>query len=553
MSRRAGVPALADWKSPSLRRSLVCAVLAGLASVLLLALSGWFLTAAAFAGAAGSATALAFNYLLPSAAIRGLAIVRTGSRYGERLLSHSAALAAMAELRARLFGKLAAQDSRTAPDLSGGDASARLIGDIEALEDLVVRRPTRPASLIAAAFGVGLALLAGWKSALALAVLLALLPLALKLLGDRWTRAAAFQAATALGDLRSAFVDYAAARPEIVAYGVGDRVGAALAPVAARLDAARAALFRGEGAVAGLLAGYGALVAAVVLALAEGPAALVALAALAAVVSVEAMTAFARSALRQASVAQGLARLEVLVTLEGEPVRAVRGPVAAAPLGIGEACILPGERVAVTGASGSGKSRLLEALAGLRSPVHALLLDGQPIDTCSAASLTGQFALSPQDATLIAGTIADNLRLARPGVTPDEMNAALSVACLAARVAEMPRGLDTWLGEGGGTLSGGERKRLSLARALLAERPWLVLDEPTEGLDAVTEADLIGRLGAWLDATGTGLIIASHRPAPLRLNSALHPDLHGSALLKTLGGLLQVKARWVRSRQKGEA
>ncbi len=69
----------------------------------------------------------------------------------------------------------------------------------------------------------------------------------------------------------------------------------------------------------------------------------------------------------------------------------------------------------------------------------------------------------------------------------------------------------------------------------------------------MTEADLIGRLGAWLDATGTGLIIASHRPAPLRLNSALHPDLHGSALLKTLDGLLQVKARWVRSRQKGEA
>ncbi len=515
MSRPTGP--LVGWRSPVLRWSLVCAVLAGLASILLLALSGWFLTAAAIAGAAGSATALAFNYLIPSAAIRGLAIVRTGSRYGERLLSHSAALTAMAELRASLFGKLAAQDSRTAPDLSGGDASARLIGDIEALEDLVVRRPARPASLVAAAFAVGLALLAGWKSAVALALLLAILPLVLGRLADRWTAVPATQAAAALGDLRSAFVDYAAARPEIVAYGIGDRVAAALAPAAARLDSARAALFRGEGAVAGLMAGYGALVAAVVLALATGPAASVALAVLAATVSVEAMAGFARTALRQASVEQGLARLDVLAELEGEPIRASRGVAAAATVGIGNELIRRGERVAVTGASGSGKTRLLEALAGLRAPAHALALDGRPIDTCDAATLTGQFALSPQDATLIAGSIADNLRLARPGVTSADMQTAIEVACLDGRVAEMPQGLQTWVGEAGGVLSGGERKRLSLARALIAGRPWLVLDEPTEGLDAETEADLIGRLGAWLAATGTGLLLASHRPAPLGL------------------------------------
>lgn len=511
------MPVLAGWESPALRWSLACAVLAGLSAVLLLALSGWFLTAAAIVGAAGSATALAFNYLVPSAAIRGLAILRTGSRYGERLLSHSAALAAMAELRAVLFGKLAAQDSRTAPDLSDGDASARLLGDIEALEDLVVRRPTRPASVLAAALGVGLALLAGWKSALALAVLLAFLPRILRLLADRWTRTPTLQAAAALGELRSAFVDHAAARPEIVAFGIGDRVAAALAPAAARLDAARAALFRGEGAVAGLLAGYGALAAAVVLALAAAPAASVALAVLAAAVSVEAMAALARSALREASVAQGLARLEVLATLEGEPEKAMRNPAAAVPLAIGDDLVLPGERVAVTGASGSGKTRLLEALVGLRMPLHALALGGRPIELCDAATQTGQFALSPQEATLIAGTVADNLRLARPGVAPEDMQAALAVACLDARVAEMPLGLDTWLGEGGGILSGGERKRLSLARALLAERPWLVLDEPSEGLDAATEAELTGRLGAWLDATGTGLLIASHRPAPLAL------------------------------------
>ena len=145
-----------------LRRATLGAIVAVLSAILLLALSGWFLTAAAMAGAAGPGAALAFNYLIPSAAIRLLAILRTASRYGERLWSHRAALGAMAELRATLFGKLAAQDSRTAPDLAGGDASARLIGDIDALEDLIVRRPVRPASWAAAAAGVLLAALAGW-------------------------------------------------------------------------------------------------------------------------------------------------------------------------------------------------------------------------------------------------------------------------------------------------------------------------------------------------------------------------------------------------------
>lgn len=507
---------LAGGRGPVLRWALACAILAGLSSVLLLALSGWFLTAAAIAGAAGSAVAMAFNYLIPSAAIRGLAIIRTASRYGERLLSHRAALTAMAELRSRLFGRLAAQDNRTAPDLSGGDASARLLGDIEALEDLVVRRPTRPASLVAAGFAVALTCFSGWLAALALALALAALPFLLRIAAASWTRGPAAEAAAALGDLRTAFVDYAAARPEIVAYGVADRVAAGLAPAAARLDRARAALFRGEGAIAGLLVAYGTVAAAIVLLLAQGPAALVALALLAATAAVEAMAAFARTAFREASVAQSLDRLAVLDNLPGEPVRAERRNVPARPLRLGAESLSPGARIAITGTSGSGKTRLLEALAGRHRPVHALTLDGQPVATCDADTLRGQFALSPQDAMLIAGTVADNLRIARPGVTEADMQAALAVACLDERIARLPAGLDSFIDEIPG-LSGGERKRLSLARALLAGRPWLLLDEPTEGLDAATEAELVRRLDAWLDTTGTGLILVSHRRPPLAL------------------------------------
>ena len=506
-----------------LRYAFLCALLAGLASVLLLALSGWFLTAAAMAGAAGAAAVAAFNYLIPSAAIRALAIVRTGARYGERLLSHKAALTAMADWRGTLFGKLAAQDTRSAPDLSGGDASARLIGDIEALEDLIVRRPTRPASLAAAVFGVALTLFAGWQAALVLAVLLAILPFLLKYAARHWTREPAKRAADALGNLRSAFVDAAAARPEIISYGIADRVSGELMAQADEVDKANAALFRGEGKVAGLLVGYGTLAAALVLILATSAAPLIALGLLAATSAVESMAAFARTAVRQASVEQGLERLSLLAGLTGDPARAERSHDAALPLTLGDAAIAPGERIAITGRSGSGKTQLIEALAGLRSPVHALAVGGAPVEKCDQQLLTGQFALAPQDAGLIAGTIADNLRLARPGVSEEAMHEALHVACLDERIAAMPDGLDTLLGESGGTLSGGERKRLSLARALIADRPWLVLDEPTEGLDAATESELIVRLKVWLDAKNRGLVLVSHRKPPLALADRMLP------------------------------
>jgi len=178
----------------------------------------------------------------------------------------------------------------------------------------------------------------------------------------------------------------------------------------------------------------------------------------------------------------------------------------------------PGGRVLVAGPSGSGKSRLLGTLIGLRGDApETLLVDGVDVRALGLNRLRRQFALAPQDAGLIAGTVADNLRLARPRVTEAAMWQALDLACMAETVRAMPGGLDEWLGGDGARLSGGQRKRLALARAVLAGRPWLLLDEPTEGLDAATEAMVIDRLEHWLASTGTGLVLVSHRPAPQRL------------------------------------
>lgn len=505
-----------------LRRATLCAVIAALAGIALLALAGWFLTAAAMAGAAGTIAVQAFNYLVPSAAIRLLAILRTVSRYGERLWSHRAALEAMGGLRASLFARLAAQDSRTALPLSSGDAAARLTGDIDALEDLVVRRPSRTAGLMAALAGVMLAASGGWLSALLLAVMLAALPLLLRILARRLTEGPAQQAADALGALRARYVELASARAEIAAYGLGDRVMAELAPLTRRLDRARARLFIGEGVQGALLAAYSALAVMLVLLGADAPAPLVALALLASAGAVEAMAGLSRTAFRQASVDAGLARLAALDAL---PLDDAPAPFTATPQAIrlGNIELRPGARVAVTGRSGSGKSLLAEGLAGLRPVTADVALGGHPLAACSGAALRDQFALSPQDAPMLAGSIADNLRIARPGIDAADMADALHVACLDQRIASLPGGIDYRLGEAGGTLSGGERKRLSLARALLTGRPWLLLDEPTEGLDAATEALLISRLRIWLDRTGTGLILISHRPAPLTLTDRQVP------------------------------
>jgi len=505
-----------------LRRATLCAVVAALAGIALLALAGWFLTAAAMAGAAGTVAVQAFNYLVPSAAIRLLAILRTVSRYGERLWSHRAALEAMGGLRASLFARLAVQDSRTALPLSSGDAAARLTGDIDALEDLVVRHPSRIAGFMAALAGVILAASGGWLSALLLAVMLAALPLLLRILARRLTEGPAQQAADALGALRARYVELASARAEIAAYGLGDRVMTELAPLTSRLDQARARLFIGEGVQAALLAAYSALAVMLVLLGADAPAPLVALALLASAGAVEAMAGLSRTAFRQASVDAGLVRLAALDAL---PLDEMPTPSAATAQAIrlGGVDLRPGARVAVTGRSGSGKSLLAEGLAGLRPVTADVALGGHPLTACPEPLLRDQFALSPQDAPMLAGSIADNLRLARPGIDAADMADALHVACLDQRIASLPGGIDYRLGEAGGTLSGGERKRLSLARALLTGRPWLLLDEPTEGLDAATEAILISRLRIWLDRTGAGLILISHRPAPLTLTDRQVP------------------------------
>lgn len=498
------------------RIAVAAGIVVALSTVGLLALAGWFLTAAAIAGSAGAITARAFNYLIPSAFIRLFAILRTVGRYFERLLSHRAALSTLASVRTRLFAKAAAAEATGAVRLSGGEAAALLGGDIDQLEDRLVRGPAIAAAIASGVSAVAIGVLAGPVPAAAIALVLTVAGLMTRRLARRLLPTHAREAAAALGELKHELTENAAAAGEIAVWGLTGRVAADLELTAARHDLALSRLARREAAIAILVPAAAGIASALAIATASRGPALGAMAALAAAAAGEGMAGLARSEIKAPAIDAALERLRALASVPDPELAAaiVPNPI----LQIETKPIAPGEHLAIVGRSGTGKTRLVETLAGLRKDApQRLLVGGQDAASLGLYRLRQLFALVPQNATLIGGTILDNLRIARPGIAESEIWAALEVACIVDEIRGLPDGLQQWIGEGGFQLSGGQRKRLALARGLLARRPWLLLDEPSEGLDRKTEAMLTSSLGKWLDETGTGLILISHRPALLGL------------------------------------
>ena len=169
----------------------------------------------------------------------------------------------------------------------------------------------------------------------------------------------------------------------------------------------------------------------------------------------------------------------------------------------------PGQIVALTGASGAGKSSLLALLVRLADPqAGRILINGKDITTMPLWQLRQLVTLVPQEPWLLAGTIAENIRYGRPAATADEITAAAERAGVSDFAARLPHGYETFAGEHGRNLSGGQRRRIAIARALLCDTPLLLLDEPTAGLDPASESALIASL---LDAAlGKTIIMATH-------------------------------------------
>jgi ATP-binding cassette subfamily C protein CydC len=175
--------------------------------------------------------------------------------------------------------------------------------------------------------------------------------------------------------------------------------------------------------------------------------------------------------------------------------------------------LLPrGRRIAVVGESGAGKSTLAHLLVRFFDPeAGAVRIGGADIRELSEPELRRAVVVVSQHSQLFSATVRENLLLAKPEANDAELQSALEAARLSDFVERLPEGLDTWVGEAGRLLSAGQARRLTVARAILRDAPVWVLDEPTEGLDRVTEAELVGSL---LELTlGRTVLWITHRPA----------------------------------------
>lgn len=503
---------------PRLLAAALCAVVVSVGAVVLLGLSGWFLTASALAGMGGVLVAKAFNYMIPSAMIRLTAILRTAGRYGERITSHDAALYALAALRPKLFSALSRAPVAHSLSLSSGEASARLMQDVDAIQNRFVRLSAPWGAGAATLTGLILCAIAGWQTAAVVAACIAAGMACAALIGQRLSRPAGQQVQQAAGRLKDELSSLMAAAPELRAYGMTAWAQDRLAAQAAPYDAAQYKLATSGAWIMASQALFTALaVTGVFVTAAGGHPAPTAMAFLGAVAAIEASGTL-MTAIRQNGAVEGATRR--LNQLIGQ---ATGTPSASQPLAprvsiTGLPPLSTRARLGLVGRSGAGKTTLIERLMHLRAPLRGeASLGGVDVAELSPLAARAMFAYAPQQPQMLTGTVAENLRLAAPKASDAELWAALEDACIAERIRASGLGLKMPLYDNGISLSGGERRRLGLARAYLRHAPFLVLDEPTEGLDADTEAEVLRRLERHLSMTGQGLIMISHRRCPLAL------------------------------------
>jgi len=173
--------------------------------------------------------------------------------------------------------------------------------------------------------------------------------------------------------------------------------------------------------------------------------------------------------------------------------------------------LAPGEQVALMGPSGIGKSTLIEAIARLRPFDGDLRIDGVPLEDWDEAALRQRVALIGQKPQLLAGSIADNIRLGRPAASDADLREAARRACVLEFSDALPQGLDTLLGSRGHGLSGGQAQRVALARLFLRDPGLILLDEPTAHLDEATQARVLDEILKF--SAGRTLLLATHAPA----------------------------------------
>jgi len=547
-STREALTALAPWwrVHERYRRRLLLGVvlmtMTALSALGLLAVSGWFITASALTGATLAAGAVAvLDVYTPGSAIRLFAVSRTVSRYLERLYNHDTILRLLASLRGSAFASLVSMDPARLASRRSSDWLNRLTADIDTLDALYLRLAAPPVMallLIMALLGITLVWL---PTATPWLALLLLAGWAWLTLGQaRWGLMASRRRVTTLETLRSSLMEALRGHAELEAYAALGHVRERLEAVEARLlaDQWRLAVISAVGnALAVLVIGLAwlLLLALGMLALRDGqlsgpmmvmlPLAAMALgeglAGLPAAFTQAGATLGAAERLNDiehaAGIVHGDARLSagpITVTLEHVSYR-YPGALFAAFSNV-SLTVEAGEQVAICGASGAGKSTLAALLTGQTSLASRglqnrtseepksdeqsgrVLLNGQQVHHYAPLAIADGVGCLTQQVDLFDASLADNLRLGAADADDAALWRVLAAVDLADWVASLPQGLATRVGEGGRQVSGGQARRISLARLALTNPGLVLLDEPFSGLDATTAQRVAHGLADWL-------------------------------------------------------
>ena len=542
---RALLPYLALYKRHRwlLTLGVVLAIVTLLASIGLLTLSGWFLSASAVVGVAGI---YSFNYMLPAAGVRGAAIIRTAGRYFERLVSHDATFRVLQHLRVSTFSKLLPLSPAGLARFRQGELLNRIVADVDTLDHLYLRviSPLIGALVVILVVTAGLSVLdvtlALTLGGIMLATLLLLPPLfyrAGKPTGENITQLR--------GQYRQQLTSWLQGQAELMLFNASDRYRAQMEKTEQRWQEAqrRQAELTALSQALMLLIGGIAVIAMLWLA-SDGvggnsqPGALIALFVFCALAAFEALAPVTGAFQHLGQVIASARRITQIteqqpeVTFNEQPAQTFSQvaltldrvtftyPQQPAPaLQNISLQVAAGSHIAILGRTGCGKSTLLQLLTRAWDPANGQIqLNGQPLSELSEATLRQAMSVVPQRVHLFSATLRDNLLLAAPQASDAQLADTLTRVGLDKLLDDS--GLNSWLGEGGRQLSGGELRRLAIARALLHDSPVYIFDEATSNIDVESESDIMAQIHA-LAGRKTVLLI-SHRLANVTASDEIY-------------------------------
>jgi len=502
-------------------------------SMALLTVSGWFLAATAIAG-----LGTLFNFFYPSASVRGLAIGRTVARYFEKLVTHDATFRILAKLRVQVFSKIIPLSPAVLNRYRNSDLLNRLVSDVDTLDSLYLRllAPFFSAVFVITAMTIGLSFI-NVPLALGLGAFLLLLLIAIPTIFYRLGQQFGERLIQTRAAYRTQFLEFIQAQAELLLFNAEDRLKAKMVTIEknwqtdqdkeAKLSGFSTALvmFLNGLLVCGMLwfssqANFGDD---------EYRMAFIALFTFAALAAVEIIMPLGAAFLHIGQVIAAANRVTEIVEQKPlvefndnakfeEKVNLISAKNLSFAYPEQEDPVLKnltldlyqGQKIAILGKTGSGKSTLLQLLVrNYDTNQGELLLAEKPISAYSENTLRNQMCFLTQRVHVFSDTLRQNLQFARlEKISDEKMTEVLNQVGLG-KLLEQEQGLNLWLGDGGRPLSGGEQRRLGLARILLNNAPILLLDEPTEGLDRETERRILRLI--LQHAENKTLIMVTHR------------------------------------------